>query len=154
VTLIAQASNQNLTKYVPSIKVSQGGSLLEFYVDIHVRNPIDKSIDAALITAQALTNVSFFVNDNFELTGDIHELQLKVVEFYPYYKTATTIENMNLKLNLLVPLMESYANSLLDQGWKLPLPQNITRYILREKVLPKDGYLLIDGDADFGKDIP
>ena len=48
--------------------------------------------------------------------------------------------------------MESYANSVLDNGWKLPLPQNITRYILREKVVPKDGYLLIDGDADFSQD--
>ena len=56
---------------------------------------------------------------------------------------------MNSKLSILLPIMESYANSVLDKGWKLPIPQNITKFILREKVEPRDGYLIIDGDVDF-----
>jgi hypothetical protein len=50
---------------------------------------------------------------------------------------------------MFIPLMESYANDLLDNGWKIPVPENFTRYILKEKVTPYDGFLLIDGDADF-----
>jgi hypothetical protein len=46
-------------------------------------------------------------------------------------------------------IIESYANGFLDKGYKLPLPQNITRFIKNQKVVPKEGYLLVDGDADF-----
>lgn len=46
-------------------------------------------------------------------------------------------------------IIESYANGFLDKGYKLPLPANITRFIKNQKVVPKDGYLLVDGDADF-----
>lgn len=125
--------------------------MIEFYIDIHIRNPIDPTIDAALMIAKAITNVSFSVSNDFILSGDIHELKLNLIEFYPYFKTSTTIQNMNSKLNLLLPIMESYANNLLDKGWKLPIPQNLTKFILREKVVPKDGYLLIDADADFSQ---
>lgn len=149
VTLEVKASNQDLTKYRPSIKILSTGSLIEFFIDIHIKNPIDPTIDAALIIAKAQTNMSFSVTNDFELHGFIHELKLNVIEFYPYFKTSTTIANMNTKLSILLPIMESYANSILDKGWKLPIPQNITKYILREKVEPRDGYLLIDGDVDF-----
>ena len=49
--------------------------------------------------------------------------------------------------------MESYANDMLDNGWPIPVPANFTRYILKEKVTPLDGFLLIDGDADFAQNI-
>jgi hypothetical protein len=98
-----------------------------------------------------VTNVSFDVSNNFVLSGDIHQLKLNVIDFYPYFKTSTTMQNMNSKLTLLTPLIESYANNLLDKGWTLPIPKNITNFILREKVVPRAGYLLIDGDVDFSK---
>ena len=102
-----------------------------------------------MVVAKAITNCSFFITNDFILTGDVHHLELNVVEFNPYFKTTTTMRNMNTKLTFILPFMESYANSVLDKGFKLPLPQNLTRFILREKVIPKNGYLLIDADADF-----
>ena len=51
--------------------------------------------------------------------------------------------------------MQSYANDILDNGgWKLPVPRNISRYIRKEKVTTWDGFLLIDGDADFTHEEP
>lgn len=151
VTFVTQASNHDLDKYKPSIKISKDESSIEFYIDIHLLNPIDPSIDAALIVAKADTKISFNVNDELLLWGTIQELKLSIIDFQPYYKTATTIDVINAKLTLVTPLMEAYANSLLDNGWKLPLPRNITKYILRQRVEARDGYLLIDGDADFTK---
>lgn len=86
------------------------------------------------MTAKAVTNISFNMNGMFELTGEIHELQLSIIEFIPYFKSSTSLRSINTKLSLMVPLMESYANSMLDDGWKIPLPQNITKYIKNEKV--------------------
>ena len=95
ISLVAKASTQNFTKYQPNIKISRAGSLLEFYVDLHIKNPLEPSMDAALLTAKAVTNISFFVNNNFELSGVIHELTFNVVEFLPYFKTSTTMININ-----------------------------------------------------------
>lgn len=49
----------------------------------------------------------------------------------------------------MLPLMEAYANSVLDDGWRIPLSTNVTRYIKKQKVQYREGYILIDGDADF-----
>jgi len=56
---------------------------------------------------------------------------------------------MNLKLTLATNMIESYANNILDNGYSLPVPESISPYIKNEKVLEKEGYLLIDGDCDF-----
>lgn len=45
--------------------------------------------------------------------------------------------------------MESYANSILDDGYSIPISKNLTKYILNEKITEYDGFLLIDGNADF-----
>lgn len=68
VTIVVKA-NPNLVKYAPNIKISSGGSVVEFFIDIHVMNPFNTTIDAALITAKIVTNISFSVNADFELTG-------------------------------------------------------------------------------------
>ncbi len=75
VTMLADATKFN-EKYKPSIKVQPSGALIEFYIDIHIRNPIEPSIDAAKMITKAVTNISFFVNDNFLLWGMIHQLKL------------------------------------------------------------------------------
>jgi len=49
----------------------------------------------------------------------------------------------------MLPLFEAYANSVLDDGYSLPLSSNITRYIKKQRVQYRDGYVLIDGDAEF-----
>jgi hypothetical protein len=56
---------------------------------------------------------------------------------------------INSKINILLPAIEAFANSKLDDGFHLPLSKNITKYIKKQKVESKKGYLLIDGDADF-----
>jgi hypothetical protein len=58
VTIVATA-NPNIDKYSPNVKISPGGNLLEFYIDIHIKNPFDERVDSALITAKLVTNISF-----------------------------------------------------------------------------------------------
>jgi hypothetical protein len=101
------------------------------------------------MTAKAQTDLSFFVNDNFLLWGSIQDLNLTVIDYEPYFKTQTSLATINSKLHILLPLMEAYANSMLDDGWILPLSSNITRYLKNQRVVSRDGYILIDGDAAF-----
>jgi hypothetical protein len=77
-------------------------------------------------------------------------LDLSVEQFTPYFQTISNAKGMNLKLTLATNMIESYANNILDNGYSLPVPESISPYIKNEKVLEKEGYLLIDGDCDFG----
>lgn len=115
-------ANPNLAKYSPNIKISSGGSVAEIFIDIHIMNPFDKTIDAALITAKIVTNVSFSVNENFQLTGEINNLDIQALEFEPYFKTPSSKFGLNTKLMFGKNIIESYANGFLDKGYKLPLP--------------------------------
>lgn len=114
-----------------------------------MRNPLDPSLDAALLLVEAKANVSFSVDDTLTLSGEVRSLDLSVVTFTPYFQTLSNAKGMNLKLTLATNMIESYANSILDNGYALPVPDSISPYIKNEKVVAKEGYLLIDGDCDF-----
>jgi hypothetical protein len=129
VTIVAEASTFNLQRYKPNIKINKQGSLIEFYIDLHIKNPIEPSIDAALFVTKAILNISFTVTDNFMLYGTINDLSLAVVDYRPYFKSSTTRENINSKISFLLPAMEAFANNKLDNGYKIPMPDNVAKYI-------------------------
>ena len=118
-------------------------------MDIFIKNPIDPTINAAKMVTKAVTDLQIYVNDQFLLWGSIKDLKLTLVNYEPYFKTQTSIETINSKLHIMLPLFEAYANSVLDDGYSLPLSSNITRYIKKQRVQYRDGYVLIDGDAEF-----
>ena len=95
VTILAESSTSNLQKYKPSIQISKQGSLIEFYMDAHIKNPLDTNIDAALIIAKAVMNISFTISENFYMYGEINDLTVSVVDFRPYFKTSTLKETLN-----------------------------------------------------------
>ena len=88
------------------------------------------------------------------LYGTINDLSLSVVEFRPYFKSQTTKEVINSKISILLPAMQAFANNKLDNGYKIPVPDNIAKYVKNQKVEPRQGYLLIDGNPDFSKVLP
>lgn len=148
VTIIVKA-NPDLNKYLPQVKLSHHGSLIEFYMDVHFTNPLDVSIDAAVMTIKIIANLTFTVDNDFKLYGEAKYLKNEIIEFSPYFKSTMSKSKIEKEFQMYTPLMESYINSILDDGWQLPIPKNITKYILKEKVTAYNGYLLIDGDADF-----
>ena len=89
--------------------------MITFFLDIHIRNPLDLTQDAATLLVEATSNVSFFVDNTFKLQGQVRTLDLNVVDF-------SNAKGMNLKLTLATNMIESYANNILDNGWALPIP--------------------------------
>lgn len=122
VTIIVNSAQEDFKKYRPSVQISTGGSLITFYLDIHIRNPLDLTQDAATLLVEATSNVSFFVDNTFKLQGQVRTLDLNVVDFSPNFKTISNAKGMNLKLTLATNMIESYANNILDNGWALPIP--------------------------------
>ena len=64
-------------------------------MDAHIKNPLDTNIDAALIIAKAVMNISFTISENFYMFGEINDLTVSVVDFRPYFKTSTLRETLN-----------------------------------------------------------
>ena len=81
------------------------------------------------------TGIDFSINDDLMITGQIDNLKLTIADFYPYFNTPTTSQAINQKLHLMVPLLQSYLNNLLDKGLKLPIPDNLTKYVKNEIIL-------------------
>jgi hypothetical protein len=96
-------------------------------------------------------NISFTVNEKFYLYGEINDLTLSVEDFRPYFKTTTVKQTLNQKINLLLPIVTAFANNKLDNGYKLPVTPKFKKIIKNQKVEPRQGYLLIDGDPDFSQ---
>lgn len=71
---------------------------------------------------------SIGIND-FNLYGAVHSIDLKAVEFYPYFNTKTTIDSINKELTFSTNLLIAYVNELLEYGLDLPIPKNFTKYI-------------------------
>lgn len=63
------------------------------------------------------------------LYGTINDLSISVVDYRPYFKSTTTRENINSKISLLLPAMEAFANNKLDNGYKIPMTENVAKYI-------------------------
>ena len=114
-----------------------------------MKNPLDTAVDAALMVTKAVLNISFSVSKDFYMYGEINDLTLSVVDFRPYFKTTTVKETLNQKISLLLPVMTGFANNKLDNGFKLPVTPKFAKIIKNQKVEPRMGYLLIDGDPDF-----
>ena len=81
VTIIVNSAQEDFKKYRPSVQISTGGSLITFYLDIHIRNPLDLTQDAATLLVEATSNVTFFVDNTFKLQGHVRTLDLNVVDF-------------------------------------------------------------------------
>ena len=69
VTIVVNSAQENYQKYTPSIQVATGGSMITFYFDLHVRNPLDPTQDAAVLLVQTVANISFLVDSTLTLSG-------------------------------------------------------------------------------------
>mmetsp|Transcript_30750 Transcript_30750/g.22843 ORF Transcript_30750/g.22843 Transcript_30750/m.22843 type:complete len:172 (+) Transcript_30750:822-1337(+) len=103
------------------VKISETGSTIDLVVEIHYRNPLNPAIDVALIIAKMVAEVKFFVRADFKLYGSVENVQLKVLDFEPYFVTTTTTKQISSKISLLGPFMGSYANNILDSGIDMPV---------------------------------
>lgn len=85
VTIVVNSAQENFQKYTPSIEVASGGSVITFYLDLHVKNPLNPSEDAAVLLVETKANVSFSVDGTLTLSGEVRSLDLSVVTFTPYF---------------------------------------------------------------------
>jgi hypothetical protein len=57
-----------------------------------------------------------------------------VIDFEPYYLTTTKVSMINSEIQIIKPIMVSYANKVLDDGLNLPFPEDIIKYMKNESI--------------------
>ena len=59
---------------------------------IHIKNPLNPKIDAAVINCSFKASVNLFVSGAFNVTGSIPILEVTVNNFTTFFKSDTTLE--------------------------------------------------------------
>ena len=65
-------------KSVPFLDLQNETSVFTALIDMHIKNPKNLDIDAALITTTITCNVEFDVDSDFKLTGKVSEFVFQV----------------------------------------------------------------------------
>lgn len=85
----------NYKNFTPSVRITPTGSTIEMLLEFHIKNPFNPKLDAAFIVVKTTANVMFTVEEDFRLTGDVSTVEMEAIDFLPYFKTSTTIKNIN-----------------------------------------------------------
>ncbi|CDW85088.1 lipid-binding serum glycoprotein family protein [Stylonychia lemnae] len=140
---------KNMTLHRPTVKVETDKTTIEFYAEVHILNPFEKSYDVAQVDMKLTSGIKFKINSDFMITGYLDTLNMDVVQFLPFYNTTTQAKDIKTRVGFLGPLIQSYCNQKLDDGLQIPIPDSLKKYIKNQKVYNKHGYLLMDADIDF-----
>ena len=62
-------------------------------------------MDAALIVVKTTANIKFKVEDDFKLSGEINSIDMAAIDFLPYFKTSTTMNNINAEFTFAKTIM-------------------------------------------------
>eukprot|EP00347_Sterkiella_histriomuscorum_P020957 403335808 len=140
---------RNSSLHTSKIQITPKETVIDFGIEINIQNPYDNTQNVAQIIAKMTCNMIFSIDENLIVQGDVDQLKLDVIELRTYYVTKTQAKDINSRLAILSPLLSSYVNKQLDDGFKIPIPKELAKYIKKEKITSHEGYLLIDGDVDF-----
>lgn len=135
--------------YPPSISIDETKCEFKIECDAHFKNPFDDSIDSMIMRLELTAQVSFDVDEDFTLVGSADDVDLKVVEIEPYFRTRTNKDNINDRIGMLKIFAIGLINSQLMKGMSIPIPQNITKYIKNPTVQTFSNYIFIDTEPDF-----
>ena len=78
--------------------------------DVRIKNPFDSSVDAMLLQCLLTADLDFRIGDDFTLFMESDNIEVKVIEIEPYFRTAVDKNKLNYAIKLLSPLFISYVN--------------------------------------------
>lgn len=114
-------------------------------------NPFDSHVDAMILTCELTASMNFELDDEFNLSGEAIDVQTKFVNIESYFKSAITAKKLNGQLSVIQPVFLAYVNTILDKGIALPIPKDISKFILNPRISTYNNYLFIDAQPDFTK---
>ena len=70
----------------------EDGDKMNLYFELEVRilNPLNERQDAAIVILEVVADVELDVDIDYRLTGKLIDIDMKVLDFKPYYFTHTT----------------------------------------------------------------
>ena len=135
--------------YHPRTKIRAYDSIFTFRADVHIKNPYDESVDAAVFSCFFNASLNFRIDKKFKIFMQADDLDMTILELNKNFKTSANMGNLNDRLHLIEPLIISYLNFELDKGFQIPMPTDIVKCLKEPRVREYDGYLFIDADPDF-----
>jgi len=95
------------------------------------------------VILEVVADVELDVDIDYRLTGKLIDIDMKVLDFKPYYFTHTTKEKLESNIEILERIAgESYLKEILKEGLEVPVPEWIISTMKQPTVTAFDGYIV------------
>lgn len=94
----------------PRVILNKDQSVFTFMADVHIKNPFDSSVDAMLLQCLLTADLDFRIGNDFTLFIESDNIEVKVIDIEPYFRTVVDKNKLNYAIKLLSPLFISYVN--------------------------------------------
>mmetsp|Transcript_33062 Transcript_33062/g.32189 ORF Transcript_33062/g.32189 Transcript_33062/m.32189 type:complete len:172 (+) Transcript_33062:914-1429(+) len=129
----------------PHFKLNQGFGEITADMTLHVANPMNIDIDAAIVKCSFVGKVDFKMQENFTLISTFTDIDLTPTGMEIYFKSKTK------RLGEIVDFVEGAKEFFLDnmnsklgsKGLSLPMPASITEYIGNIETKIQESFIVI-----------
>mmetsp|Transcript_6694 Transcript_6694/g.10754 ORF Transcript_6694/g.10754 Transcript_6694/m.10754 type:complete len:152 (+) Transcript_6694:917-1372(+) len=95
VNIKATPMDEKHADYQPNVQIGEKSTNLLFRADIHVKNPFDEDIDAAVLECQVEATIEFDIDKEFMLTSKADKIKIEFKDFNPFFKTEMNLHKLN-----------------------------------------------------------
>lgn len=133
----------------PEVKINTDSMKFTFWVDIHIMNPFDNSIDAIVMKAKFTPSFQVSVRKDLKMYLECDEMEMEFTELNAFFKTNVNKDSLSIRIGYLKPFVVAYINSMLMDGIQIPIPDNYKTMIKNPKVVLNKSYIKIEFEPDF-----
>ena len=92
---------------------------------------------------EVLSDVELDVDFDYRLTGKLIDIDMKVLEFKPYFFSHTDKQRLESNIEILERIAgESYLKEILKEGMEVPVPEWMLATMQQPTVTAYDGYIV------------
>lgn len=125
-------------------------SRVDGHFELQIMNPLNTKLKAATLECYYEYQIDLTIGSEFTLTSQITNLKIEVTKYKPLFKTTQQVSEVNILIQMFVPMAETFLNEIFPHGVRLPLslPLPIAIDVSRSNLLVHDNYLYSDTDPE------
>jgi len=100
---------------------------------------------------QIEAELEFELLQNFNLIGNLKEVNIEVTKFETYFQSRVTLAQMNSKVKSMQEPFTKMVNTLLTVGQGLPVPKQFAGELSKTRLFSYDHFLMIETDPKVEK---
>lgn len=105
----------------PQVSILADATRLQGSVNVKIKNPLNPKIRSAILNVSYDATVQLEINNNFNFSGTVKDIDMNVTGFRAYFKSQENTETLTHKMKVVDKIITQLFNQKLNQGMKLPI---------------------------------